>query len=160
MNTNEQREAFVSIEDAIKISKILCTANEERIPMILNVFDKAGVFINGLEELEDWKSFKDMAYIVDIEEFVADLFKVGEVFEDENGDEFRVEFKPDKFAAICKELNIKPSIAKRALYKKGYLKAVMDGQKLSYTVPVWRDGKTERRIVIDRKVYPKAVAPE
>ena len=160
MNTNEQREAFVSIEDAIKISKILCTANEERIPMILNVFDKAGVFINGLEELEEWKAFKDMAYIVDIEEFVADLFKVGEVFEDENGDEFRVEFKPDKFAAICKELNIKPSIAKRALYKKGYLKAVMDGQKLSYTVPVWRDGKTERRIVIRQKVYPKAVAPE
>ena len=162
MNIGEQelkiKESLVSVEDAIKISKILCTASEERLPMILNVFDKAGVSINGLDELEEWKSFKDMAYIVDIEEFVADLFKVGEVFEDENGDEFRVEFKPDKFAAICKELNIKPSIAKRALYKKGYLKAVMEGQKLSYTVPVWKDGKAERRVVIFREVWPKEVA--
>lgn len=160
MNSDELeikiKEALVSVDEAIRISKLLCTASEERIPMILNIFEKAGVFIDGLEELEEWKAFKDMAYIVDIEEFVADLFKVGEVFEDE----FRVEFKPDKFAAICKELNIKPSIAKRALYKKGYLKAVMGGQKISYTVPVWRDGKTERRIVINRKVYPKAVAPE
>ena len=58
------KEKPVSVEDAIRISKILCTANEERLPMILNVFEKAGVYIGGLEELEDWKAFKAERRIV------------------------------------------------------------------------------------------------
>lgn len=156
MNTNELetkiKEALVSVDEAIRISKLLCTANEERIPMILNVFEKAGVFINGLEELEEWKAFKDMAYILDMDEFLKGLFTEGEAYED------RVEFRPEKFTEVCKKFNVKPSCAKRALYRKGYLKAVMEGQKLSYTVPVWKNGKAERRIIIFREVWPKEVA--
>lgn len=158
MNSDELeikiKEALVSVEDAIRISKLLCTASEERIPMILNIFEKAGVFIDGLDELEEWKAYKDMAYILDIEEFVTGLFREGEVFQD------RVEFRPEKFNEACKKFNVKPSCAKRALHKKGYLKTAMDGQKLSYTVPVWKDGRTERRIVIFREIWPKAVATE
>lgn len=116
MNSDELeikiKEALVSVEDAIRISKILCTASEERIPMILNIFEKAGVFIDGLEELEEWKAYKDMAYILDIEEFVTGLFREGEVFQD------RVEFRPEKFNEACKKFNVKPSCAKRALHKK------------------------------------------
>ena len=156
MNTNELetkiKEALVSVDEAIRISKLLCTAREERIPMILNVFEKAGVLINGLEELEEWKAFKDMAYILDMDEFLKGLFTDGEAYED------RVEFRPEKFNEVCKKFNVKPSCAKRALHKKGHLKTAMEGTKLSYTVPVWKNGKAERRIVIFREVWPKAVA--
>lgn len=156
MNNNEHetkiREAFVSVEEAIKISKILCTASEERLYMILNVFSKAGVIIEGLDELEEWKSFKDQAYILDMDEFLKGLFDEGETYAD------RVEFRPEKFTEVCKKFNVKPSCAKRALYRKGYLKSVMEGTKLSYTVPVWKDGKAERRVVIFREVWPKEVA--
>lgn len=156
MNNNEHetktREAFVSVDDAIRISKILCTASEERIPMILNVFENAGVTIDGFEELEEWKAFKDMAYILDMDEFLKGIFDAGEIYED------RAELRPEKFTEVCKKFNVKPSCAKRALYKKGYLKTVMDGQKLSYTVPVWKNGKAERRVVIFREVCPKEVA--
>lgn len=158
MNIGEQeikiKESFVSVEDAIKISKILCTASEERLPMILNVFDKAGVSINGLDKLEEWKAFKDQAYILDMDEFLKGLFDDGEAYAD------RVEFRPEKFTEVCKKFNVKPSCAKRALYRKGCLKAIMDGQKLSYTVPVWKDGRAERRVVILRELWPKAVTDE
>lgn len=154
MSTNETKPGsfLVTVDEAIRISKILCTASEERIPMILNVFDKAGVSINGLDELEEWKAFKDQAYILDMDEFLKGLFDEGEAYAD------RVEFRPEKFTEVCKKFNVKPSCAKRALYRKGYLKAVMEGQKLSYTVPVWKDGKAERRVVIFREVWSKEVA--
>ena len=65
----------MTIEDAIKISKILAGAPEERLPMILSVLEKADVVISGLEELEEWKIFKDMAEIIDIENFVREIFE-------------------------------------------------------------------------------------
>ena len=150
MDTNESKikEAFVSVDEAIRISKLLCTVSEERLSMILSVFEKAGVFINGLEELEEWKAFKDMAYVIDMDEFLKVLFTEGEAYED------RVEFRPEKFNEACKKFNVKPSCAKRALHKKGHLKTAMDGLKLSYTVPVWKDGKAERRIVIWKEAMP------
>lgn len=139
---NKATAATLSVDDAIRISKVICAASEERLPMILSVFDKAGVYIGGLDELEEWKAFKDQAYIVDLEAFVEALFENGEVYVD------RVEYRPEKFNAECKKFNVKPSCAKRALHRKGYLKTAMDGLKLSYTVPVWKDGKAERRVVI------------
>ena len=147
MNTNEHEKAenILTIEDAIRISKLICSANEERLPMILDVFRKAGVEINGMDELEEWKALKDQAYIVDMGEFLTALYSLREEHVD------RVEFRPEEFSTVCKEFNVKPSCAKRALYKKGYIKTVMDGNKLSYTVPVWKDGKVERKVVILKK---------
>ena len=41
----------LDIKIAIQIAKILAAAPNERIPMILDVFSKAEVDINGLDEL-------------------------------------------------------------------------------------------------------------
>lgn len=46
----------LDIKTAIQIAKILAAAPDERIPMILDVFSKAQVDINGLDELADRKS--------------------------------------------------------------------------------------------------------
>lgn len=149
MNTNEQvhhvRGALLSIEEAIKISKVLCTVPEERIPMILDVFSKASVDINGLEELEEWKALSDQGYIVDMDEFHAALIQGRE-------DELFIDLDKKVFERICQQFNVKPSCAKRALYRKHLIKTQESPVgKINFTVPVWVDNHTERRIVILNK---------
>lgn len=142
MNATEERP-LLSIDEAIKISKMICSVSEERIPLVLNVLEKAGVTIQGLDELEEWKALKDQAYIVDLDDFVAELFK-------DHDSETEVSVKPKEFNEVCEKFNVKPSCAKRALHRKGRIKATESQGKLEYTVPVYVDGKTERRIVIYR----------
>lgn len=152
MNTTEQRDIVgLSVEEAIKISKIICSVSEERIPIILNILAKAGVHIDGLDELEEWKALKDQAYIIDMDEFVSELTKGSNPIDDE------VFLKPKEFEEKCKQFNVKPSCAKRALHRKGLIRTAMDNDKLNYTVPVWIGGKAERRIVILKREKPKEV---
>ena len=154
-NTNEQTGSQLGIEEAIRISKILCQAPEERISMILSVLDKAQVHIDGLEDLEEWKALKDQAYIIDMEEFVEALTKGSG--EEQN----EVLLTTKEFAEVCKKFNVKPSCAKRALHKKGHIKATEYNGRLEYTVPVYVDkNKIERRIIILKKVWSKEVAAD
>lgn len=139
---NTEQTNILTVDEAIRISKLICSVSEERIPMVLSVLSKAGVNIDGLDELEEWKALKDQAYIVDMDEFVMELTKSGK----ENG--LGTYLRPTEFEAVCKQFNVKPSCAKRALHRKGRIKTTYDGPKLSYTVPVWIGGKTERCVVI------------
>lgn len=145
-------ERKFTIEEAIKISKIISTANEERLPLILDVFEKAGVHINGMDELEEWKALKDQGCVIDMEEFLAALTK------DSDPESDVVPLKPKEFADICKQFNLKPSCAKRALNRKGYLKTTVIQGVTNYTVPMWIDGKVERRVVILKEAAKKAGA--
>lgn len=154
-NTDEQRGLPLNIDDAIRISKILCQAPEERIPMILSVLDKANVHINGLDDLEEWKAMKDQAYIIDMDDFLKELTK-GSIEE-----QSEVLLTTKEFIEVCKRFNVKPSCAKRALHKKGYIKVTEYNGRLEYTVPVYVEkNKIERRIVILKKVWPKEVAAD
>lgn len=153
MNTTEQRDTTgLSVEEAIKISKIISSVSEERIPIILNVLEKAGVHIRGLDELEEWKALKDQAYIVDMDEFVSELTK------NSGPKEFEVLLKPKEFEDICRQFNVKASCAKRALHRKELIRTTQENNKLNYTIPVWIDGKVERRVVILKRGKPKEVA--
>lgn len=136
----------LSVEEAIKISKLICSVSEERIPMILNVLEKAGVYIQGLDELEEWKALKEQAYIIDIVEFYAELIK------NSFPDEKEVYLRPAEFSDVCEKFNVKPSCAKRALHRNGLIRTIESPQgKINYTVPVWKNGKAERYIVILKK---------
>lgn len=132
----------MELEDAIKISKILCQAQEERIPMILSVLEKADVTINGFEELEEWRAFKDQASLIDIEEFKQGLFAEFPSSED------IIKIPIAEFNEFCKKRQLKPTLTKRALAKKGILRENRDGEKVNYTEAVWKDGKTIRCVVI------------
>jgi len=151
MNT-EHEENSLSVEEAIKISKIISSVSEERIPIILNVLERAGVNINGLDELEEWKALKDQAYIVDMDDFVSELTK------DSSPKDYEVLLKPKEFEEVCRRFNVKPSCAKRALHKKELIRTTQENNKLNYTIPVWIDGKVERRVVILKRGKPKEVA--
>lgn len=153
MNTTEHLDtASLSIDEAIKISKILCSVSEERIPIILSVLERAGLTIGGLDELEEWKALKDQAYIVDMDDFVDTIIRCGEQKEDS------VLLRPREFESVCKAFNVKTSCAKRALHRKGLIKTNLENDKLNYTIPVWIDGQVERRIVILKRCNPDEVA--
>ena len=145
MNTTEQ--ITLTVDEAIRISKFICSVGEERLPIILDVFAKAGVHINGLDELEEWKAMKDQGYLVDMDEFVS-VLTAGQRKDKE------VHLTSEEFADICRRCNVKPSCAKRALHRKGLIKTSKVANKINYTVPVWIDGRTERRIVILNKGVP------
>ncbi len=113
--------------------------------MILSVLEKADLTINGMDELEEWKLLKEQSYLIDIKEFAADLVR------DAPEQDTEVLIKPTTFNEICKQKNLKPSCAKRLLNKHGYLRTCMDGEKLSYTVPVWIEGQSRRHIVIRKE---------
>lgn len=144
---------MLSIKEAIEISRILCKAPEERLVMILAVYEEAGIIISGLEELEEWKSLKDQSSLIDIQEFLEDLEI--QYPADEKGD---IRIRPDQLQKVCDEWKVKVSCCKRILARKGYLKTHMDGSKLNYTVTLWVDGQSQRFVVINREpVYLKEV---
>lgn len=134
---------ILDIKNAIQISKILATAPDERIPIILSVLEKADLIISGLEELEEWKALKEQAYLVDVNEFI-DALK--EAFPDE-GDPMKIPVK--QFSDFCHERKLKPSLVKRLLVRHGFLiPNAAEKEKLEYTETVWKDGKAVRCVVI------------
>lgn len=141
----------MTIEDAIKISKILAGAPEERLPMILSVLEKADVVISGLEELEEWKIFKDMAEIIDIENFVREIFEAFGDFAwtspDDTGAEW-LRIPATEFSAYCKRKRLRPTPTKRALARKGCLRISQTAEKTEYTAPALIDGRTVRCVFI------------
>ena len=136
-------EFKMELEQAIRISKIIVQAPEERLPMILSVLEKADVRIGGLIELEEWKAIKDQAYLMDVREFVADMKKQ---FPVENG---KMKVPTREFSEFCKLKKMKPILVKRLLYRCGYIKANEDAhKKIEYTETVWKDGQTVRCVVV------------
>lgn len=120
----------LDIKTAIQIAKILAAAPEERLPMILGVFEKAEVDIEGLTELEEWKAMNKATAIIDIYEFRNSLIQS----HIETDGEFRI--KNQDFNEFCKERKISPRLARKSLYDHGMIRTCMDKGKICYTVPM------------------------
>lgn len=120
----------LDIKTAIQIAKILAAAPEERLPMILGVFQKAEVDIDGLTELEEWKALKHPAAMIDIQEFRADLIKERQVTDGE------IRIKVQEFNDFCKQRKVSNRLARKALYEHDMIRTCMDKNKVSYTVPM------------------------
>lgn len=132
----------MELEQAIRISKILCQADEGRLPMILSVLEKAGVNIDGLEELEEWKALTSQGYLIDIDEFVDGLKTTF------TGDEERLTIPVRQFNAYCTERKLKPLLVKRLLAKHGYLTPTYEGERRMYTTTVWMDNAPTRCVAV------------
>ena len=74
----------LDIKTAIQIAKILAAAPDERIPMILDVFSKAQVDINGLDELAEWRALNKQTALIDTDAFVTELTKDKELEDGEH----------------------------------------------------------------------------
>lgn len=136
----------MELKDAIEISRIISKAPEERLPMILSVLEKADVTINGIEELEEWKTYHEMNAIVDFDEFMTALM---ERFSDRMDGE-RYKIPTSDFGEFCHDQKLKPTPVRRWLAKKGVIETSKDGDKTNYTVPTTIDGKRLRCIIVKR----------
>lgn len=135
---------MIELKDAIEISRILAKAPQERLPMILSVFEKAELTIEGLEELEAWAISKDRNNIIELDEFMKELderFKFSE-----NG--YCV--IASEFTAFCNEKNLDARAVRGWLARKGVIKTEEYGNKTSYTITQRINGKTVRCILINK----------
>lgn len=136
------KELELSLDDAIRVAQIIAKAPEERLPMIMSVFGEAGLTVEGLEQLEEWKAAKEQVLLIDTREFINEL--AGR-FPEVDG---WIEIKNSVFTEICNEKDMKARHVRKALANKGLLKVDERSGKLSYTVPLRRDGKLERFVLI------------
>ena len=134
----------MELKDAIEISRIISKAPEERLPMILSVLEKADVSIGGLEDLEEWKAYKDMSAIIDLDEFMASFEK--KFKEKLDGGRYRI--PTGEFSEFCRDRKLKPTPVRRLLARKGAIETCAEGSKTSYTLPVNIDGKRLRCVVV------------
>lgn len=132
----------MELEQAIRISKILCQADEGRIPLILNTLEKAGVIIDGLEELEEWKALSCQSYLIDVEEFVDGLR------ENFTGDGEKLTIPVQQFNEYCKERKLKPLLVKKLLARHGFLTPIFEGEKRVYTATAWINNVSTRCVVV------------
>ena len=126
----------LDIKTAIQIAKILAAAPDERIPMILDVFSKAQVDINGLDELAEWRALDKQAALIDTDTFVTELTKGKELV--------------PEFNHFCSTKGVSARYARKHLYESGMLRSSTDNGKINYTCPVQATDtkKTERCVCI------------
>ncbi len=134
----------MDIKDAIKISQIISQAPEERIPMILSVLEKAEVSINGLDELEEWKAFKDQSVLIDLQQFIKELLKAYPAAE-----EGLSKIPIAEFNEFCKARKLRATPVKKLLSKTGWLRTNEENTgKINYTETAYVDGKIIRCVAI------------
>ena len=134
----------LDIKTAIQIAKILAAAPDERIPMILDVFSKAQVDINGLDELAEWRALDKQAALIDTDAFVTELTKGKEL---EDG-EYRI--RVPEFNHFCSTKGVSARYARKHLYESGMLRSSTDNGMINFTCPVQATDtkKTERCVCI------------
>lgn len=141
----QEANAVLTVEQAIRIAKILATTRTERMPMVTDVFHRAQIDINGLEEILNTSALRNQAMLIDTTEFVQRLMSIGI----ERNREYLIESAD--FNRFCLEQELSPRLTKKHLYAKGYLRGSMEGEKLNYSVMFHIDGHSRRMIVIRPK---------
>lgn len=129
----------LDIKTAIQIAKILAAAPNELIPMILDVFKKADVEINGLDELSEWVALSRQTALIDTEDFVKDLIRDREM----TGSEYRI--PTSEFNSYCSLKGVSARYARKHLYEKGFIRSGTDKEKINYTLSV-PDPTTKKHI--------------
>lgn len=129
----------LDIKTAIHIAKILAAAPNERIPMILDVFEKAEVEIIGLDELSEWITLSRQSALIETIDFIAGLIKDREMTDGE----YRI--PTSEFNYYCAKKKVSARYARKHLYDQGWIRSGMDNGKVNYTCPVI-DQETKKSI--------------
>lgn len=129
----------LDIKTAIQIAKILAAAPEERLPMILGVFEKAEVDIEGLTELEEWKALTRGTSLIDTAEFIKGITADRQQVDGE----YRI--KVQDFNEFCSTKKISARCARKHLYEHGLIRTSTDKGKVNYTVPM-QDPETKTTV--------------
>ena len=132
-------EAVIDIKTAIQIAKILAIAPNERIPMILDVFSKAAVDINGLDELAEFIALSKQTALMDTTVFIEELLKDRVPV----GGEYRIPVA--EFNHYCNKKGVSARYARKHLHEGGWLRSGIDSGKVNYTCTAM-DPETRKQI--------------
>lgn len=143
-----RRKAQLTTDEAIRIAKIICQAPEERLPMIVEVFQKSDLTIESIEELYEWRALKNQVAIVDIEDFAKELIGHFEPGALGNPQDDIIAIPTTDFTKYCMEKHIKPALAKKALMLKGYLAIKQKEAVAKGTEVVKVNGKATRCVLV------------
>lgn len=130
---------MIELKDAIEISRIIAKAPEERLAMIISIFEEADLSISGLEDLEAWAVSRDGSLIIDADEFMS---AVKSKFHLENG----CHIPASDFTKFCSEMGFDARAIKKWLAKRGAIQVDDSNGKTGYTRVVKADGKAVRCI--------------
>lgn len=135
-------EQRLSVDEAIRISKIIATAPAARMPMIAQVFSMAQVDLDGLEELLENENPHSRSALIDTEQFLSELTQGRE--RTERG----YLFTSEEFNLFCLARDLQPLLVKKHLYRKGVLEGVTECGRLRYSVSMRVGDGVQRRMVI------------
>ena len=135
-------EKHLSVDEAIRISKIIATAPAARMPMIAQVFSMAQVDLDGLEELLENENPHSRSALIDTEQFLSELTQGHE--RTERG----YLFTSEEFNLFCLARDLQPLLVKKHLYRKGVLEGVTECGKLRYSIAMRMGDGTQRRMII------------
>lgn len=124
----------LELKAAIQIAKIVSSAPEERLPMILDIFSQAGIEIAGMDAIEALKeAARKYNQIDDLEGFLRDVTTQAEGV----ANEFRIPV--DVFDARCVERGLKCRMVRRLLAEMGVIRINTVGRngKQEFSVAVY-----------------------
>lgn len=126
----------IDLKTAIQIAKIVSTVPQERMPIIWDIFSKAGLDIGGLDEMAEWKALTEQAFLIDTAQFLRELTKGRELI---NG-EYRIPV--DDFNQFCAKEKLSARCTRKHLAGVGAIRtAKLFSGKIDYTLPVYEEGK-------------------
>lgn len=133
----------LDLKTAIQIAKIISSAPEDRLPMIWDIFSKAGLDIGGLDEMAEWKALTRQAYLIDTGQFLAGVTEGLEPV----GGEYRI--RVDAFNSYCTKQKLSARCTRKHLAGLGIIRTVkLCSGKVDYTCAVYEKETTYRAVCI------------
>ena len=126
---------MIKVDEAIRIAKIIEYAPSDRLPLIAEVFTQAGVNINSLQAIAG----SDVDDLLD---------KIEERFRAHKTESGLYQIPTSEFTEFCEARGIHPHRIRAELARAGVLQTSTCSGKIKYTVPVRKDGKSVRCIVL------------
>lgn len=130
--------AKLSVQNAIKIARVIAYCPKERLPMVLDVFGKANIEIEGYEE------YLEISYkgkIANLDKVAEALMELGRPHKD------KIIVEPAAVNRYCSEHKLSSRAVKQQLYHEGYIMVQKHKNSITYSATVYIDGTNKRFIV-------------
>lgn len=133
----------INLKEAIQIAKIIMVIPEERMPIIREVFEMAGVDIESLGEMEEFKALTEHEALEGLDELLGQVTENREL----KSGEYRI--SPQEFKSLCEEKGLNARRVRGQLAGLGIIRqSAWTGGHAVTVCTVRENGKSVRCICI------------
>lgn len=125
----------LDLKTAIQIAKIVIAVPENRMPIIWDIFNQAGLDIGGLDEMAEWKALTRQAFLIDTEQFLTDITR-GRV--PVNGE---YQIPVGEFNEFCNKQKLGARCTRKHLAGLRAIRTAVNNSHTEYTCSVWKQGE-------------------